>query len=363
MLGGWVMALKETKPMPVKNPHIKIELPQVLFGTGHGDTLKGRGGNDVLFGLGGDDNLFGGSGLDFLFGGAGMDSLFGGAGRDYLYGGGGDDKLYGGKGDDFLSGGSGADKFLFDPSNKGEGYDVINDFALGADKIVLNAADILRSDSDIATKTGDASLLDATDFDADSTWDVTASKDGDVLITHPNGKIELNGIKFGEATDSFAELLPALELTGVVAGTAGADHLSGGDGDQALFGLDGDDTLEGGKGNDVLSGGAGADKFVFNPNRAGEGADVIYDFALGTDLIQLSVADVLASTPGLLALSGDPAAFEFTDLDASPLWNLSASADGDLLVSHPNGTIEINGLQFGAGVDTFGEISGALLLV
>jgi Ca2+-binding RTX toxin-like protein len=349
--------------MPVKNPHIKIELPQFLFGKSQDDTLKGKGGNDFLFGFGGNDRLFGGNGLDFLFGGAGMDSLFGGGGRDYLYGGSGEDKLYGGSGNDFLSGGSGADKFLFDPSNKGEGYDVIDDFALGADKIVLNAADILRSDSDIATKTGDASLLDATDFDADSTWDVSASKDGDVLITHPNGKIELNGIKFGEATDSFAELLPALELTGVVAGTAGVDHLAGGAGHQALFGLDGDDSLEGGTGNDVLSGGAGADLFVFNPNRPGEGADVIYDFALGTDKIQLSVADVLASTPGLLALSGDPAAFEFTDLDASPLWNLSASADGDLLVTHPNGTIEINGLQFGVGVDTFGEISGALLLV
>jgi Ca2+-binding RTX toxin-like protein len=192
---------------------------------------------------------------------------------------------------------------------------------------------------------------------------VVASADGDVLIVHPNGKIELNGIKFGAATDSFAELLPALELSGVVGGTAGADSLSGGAGDQALFGLGGDDKLEGGTGNDVLSGGAGSDLFVFNPNRPGEGADVIYDFALGTDKIQLSVADVLASTPGLLALTGDPAAFEFTDLDASALWNLSASADGDLLVTHPNGTIEINGLQFGVGVDTFGEIAGALLLV
>jgi trimeric autotransporter adhesin len=349
--------------MPVQSPHIRIELPQILFGSWTNDTLKGRGGNDVLFGLWGDDTLFGGNGLDFLFGGAGKDSLFGGGGRDYLYGGSGDDRLSGGSGNDFLSGGSGADKFLFDPSNKGEGYDGIHDFELGADKIVLNAADILRSDGDIATKTGDTSLLDATDFDADSTWDVLASHDGDVLIKHPNGYIELQGIKFGASTDSFAELLPALELTGVVAGTAGADHLSGGAGDQALFGLNGDDTLEGGTGNDVLSGGAGADKFVFNPNRPGEGADVIYDFALGTDKIQLSVADVLASTPGLLALTGDPAAFEFTDLDASPLWNLSASADGDLLVTHPNGTIEINGLQFGAGVDTFGEISGALLLV
>jgi Ca2+-binding RTX toxin-like protein len=341
--------------MPRNNSKNTFDFRGLQIGSQGNDILHGRHGGDILLGLGGNDQLFGRGGLDFLFGGAGMDSLFGGGGRDYLYGGSGDDKLYGGAGNDFLAGGAGADKFLFDPSNKGEGYDVIDDFALGADKIVLNAADILRSDGDIASKTGDPSLLDATDFDADSSWDVVASADGDVLIVHPNGKIELNGIKFGAATDSFAELLPALELTGVVGGTAGADSLSGGAGDQALFGLGGDDKLEGGTGNDVLSGGAGSDLFVFNPNRPGEGADVIYDFALGTDKIQLSVADVLASTPGLLALTGDPAAFEFTDLDASALWNLSASADGDLLVT--------NGLQFGVGVDTFGEIAGALLLV
>jgi serralysin len=333
------------------------------FGTKGHDTFKGGKGTDVLFGLGGNDRLFGNAGLDFLFGGAGDDLLDGGAGRDYLYGGHGADSLAGGSGNDFLSGGAGADRFNFDPSNTAEGYDVIADFAVGTDKIVLNASDILRGDSDITTKTGDAALLDATDFDADSSWDVKASRDGDVLIVHPNGKIELNGVRFGAATDSFAELLPALELTGVVAGTAGADMLHGGNGDQALFGLAGDDRLEGGRGDDVLVGGAGADKFAFNPNRAGEGADVIYDFALGTDKIQLKVADVLASTPGLLALSGDPLAFETTDLDASTLWNLSASADGDLLVTHPNGTIEINGLPFGPGVSLFGQIAGALELI
>jgi Ca2+-binding RTX toxin-like protein len=349
--------------MPKNNANCGFDFSGVLIGGPGNDTLRGSSRGDFLFGFGGDDSLFGRGGTDFLFGGAGMDMLYGGGGRDYLYGGAGDDLLIGGSGNDFLSGGAGADKFQFDPSNHREGRDTVADFTLGADKIVLNAADILRSDSDITTKTGDASLLDATDFDADSSWDVKASSDGDVLIVHPNGQIELNGIRYGAATDSFAELLPALELTGVVGGTDGADSLSGGAGDQALFGLAGDDRLEGGTGNDALSGGAGADVFVFNPNRPGEGNDLLYDFALGTDKIELKVADVLASTPGLLALSGDPLAFETTDLDASPLWNLSASADGDLWFTHPNGTIEINGLAFGAGVDTFGEIAGALLLV
>jgi Ca2+-binding RTX toxin-like protein len=129
-------------------------------------------------------------------------------------------------------------------------------------------------------------------------------------------------------------------------GQEGDDMLDGGSGRDALFGGVGNDTLEGGKGNDTLKGGDGADKFIFNPNREGEGHDVIKDFVLGTDKIVLSVANVLASTPGLLALAGDPNAFDPEDLDASDKWGLSASHDGDLLVTHPNGTIELDGIKF-----------------
>jgi Ca2+-binding RTX toxin-like protein len=357
-----------------------VWFPKVKFGTHANDGLLGTAGFDLIFGLGGDDRIYGRGGHDWLFGGTGMDRLFGGdgndvlsgdGGNDLLYGGDGHDRLYGGTGDDKLTGGSGndqlfggtgADKFYFDPSNFGEGYDTIRDFAVGTDKISLNAADILAGDPDIITKSGDPALLDATDFDADSSWDVKASRDGDVLIVHPTGKIELNGVAFSAATDSFAELLPALELTGVVAGDTGNNNLSGGNGDQAIFGLAGNDNIEGGKGDDALVGGDGADRFLFNPNRMGEGKDVILDFALGADKIVLAVADVLASTPGLLALAGDPTAFEPEDLDASPLWNLVASADGDLVVVHPNGTIELNGVAFAPSL-TFGAILPAIELV
>jgi Ca2+-binding RTX toxin-like protein len=355
-------------------------LPRVKFGTSGNDTIHGTPFIDIIFGGNGNDRIYGNDGMDFLFGGNGNDYLSGGRGHDILsgghghdwldggtgndrlYGGAGSDKMIGGSGNDVLFGGADADKFYFDPSNKSEGHDRIGDFAVGSDKISLNAADILIGDPDIITKSGDPSLLDATDFDADSSWDVRASRDGDVLIVHPTGTIELDKVKFSAATDSFAELLPALELTGVVAGDAGNNDLSGGNGDQALFGLAGDDRLEGGKGDDALVGGAGADRFLFNPARLGEGKDVILDFELGTDFIVLNVADVLASTPGLLGLAGDPNAFEPEDLDASPLWNLVASADGDLVVVHPNGTIELNGVAFDPGLN-FAAILPAIELV
>jgi beta-glucanase (GH16 family) len=54
--------------------------------------------------------------------------------------------------------------------------------------------------------------------------------------------------------------------------------------DNIVTGGDGAQTLDGGAGNDILIGGAGADTFVV---RAGNGSDVITDFAPGTDRVRL----------------------------------------------------------------------------
>jgi Ca2+-binding RTX toxin-like protein len=68
-------------------------------------------------------------------------------------------------------------------------------------------------------------------------------------------------------------------------------QLYGGLGDDVLIGAKGDDTLDGGQGRDHMAGGAGSDVFVL---RAGDGAstsqgaDVIYDFQTGTDLLMLT---------------------------------------------------------------------------
>lgn len=61
--------------------------PDLVIGTGTGETLDGLGGNDVILGLGGDDTLIGGSGSDLLLGGDGADVLVGGLGNDVLAGG------------------------------------------------------------------------------------------------------------------------------------------------------------------------------------------------------------------------------------------------------------------------------------
>jgi Ca2+-binding RTX toxin-like protein len=124
-----------------------------LFGDAGADTLQGGTGNDRLDGGDGDDALWGENDADTLFGGLGDDVLRGGKGGDALTGGEGDDSILGGTGNDVLNGGEGgdtmngglgADTFYFaaltDSSNV-EGFDLIQGFVSGQDKLHLSAID------------------------------------------------------------------------------------------------------------------------------------------------------------------------------------------------------------------------------
>ena len=83
----------------------------------------------------GADTLTGATGGDTSTGSAGGDTLTGTAGADTLNGGAGNDTINGLGGNDTLTGGAGADRFVF---GAGGGNDVILDFSLGEDKIVLD---------------------------------------------------------------------------------------------------------------------------------------------------------------------------------------------------------------------------------
>ncbi|CAD5970726.1 hypothetical protein PCC9214_03794 [Planktothrix tepida] len=68
-------------------------------------------------------------------------------------------------------------------------------------------------------------------------------------------------------------------------GDLGDDSLYGGQGDDFLEGGEGDDHLFGDLGNDILIGGKGRDRFYIAGNT---GVDIINDFTLGEDQIQLT---------------------------------------------------------------------------
>lgn len=184
---------------------------EIIYGFGGDDKLSGNGGHDVLVGGKGNDMLDGGKGSDRLYGGAGDDMLWGGNGRDFIFGGIGSDAIEGGRGSDILKGGEGADRFIFNPNRAGEGHDRINDFELGTDKIVLSVAAVLASTPDLLTLSGDPNAFEGTDLDASDKWNLSASHDGDLVISHPTGAIELDGIKFADSLN-FTALLPAIDL-------------------------------------------------------------------------------------------------------------------------------------------------------
>ena len=120
----------------------------------------------------------------------------------------GADRLAGGDGDSLLVGGRGPDAFLFDPSNPNEGHDLIADFNLAeGDAVVLRLDDILDADPDLAEAAGDHDELEPQDFDADPDWTVTESPDGNLVVGHPGGSIELQGVQVSPASDDISKLV------------------------------------------------------------------------------------------------------------------------------------------------------------
>lgn len=225
--------------------------------------LTGTAGNDVLPGTAGEDIIDGGDGNDILFARGSGDTVKGGLGDDKIGGGEGNDDLYGDDGNDILFGGNGADEI-----HGGAGNDAIFG-GLGDDIIYGDEGD-------------------------DQVWgaggnDQLKGAGGNDMLGGRAGNDSLSG---GAGKD-------------VLYGGVGNDRLFGDQGGDSLFGGAGRDILSGGTGNDSLSGGAGVDTFIF---AAGDGNDVITDFEVGIDRIELSgqTYSVSANADGfaLLTLSG-----------------------------------------------------------
>jgi serralysin len=85
------------------------------------------------------------------------------------------------------------------------------------------------------------------------------------------------------------------KLANTIKGGAGDDILLGKGGDDTLFGDVGNDTLVGGAGKDTLTGGEGNNTFTFKTWKDSSGQilerDIITDFKVGLDLIDLSAFD------------------------------------------------------------------------
>lgn len=169
---------------------------------GDGDTVRGEGGDDIIKGGKGGDVLFGDAfdvfgsnakgGNDVVTGGRGKDFIVGDGGSMLGSAEGGDDRLYGGKGsdtvigdglglgeavmagDDFISGGRGADHLYGDSFNvqnvfvsgsdifyfnDRSGQDIIYDFEVGKDSIVIGSYDEVKSFDDLVIAEADGNTV------------------------------------------------------------------------------------------------------------------------------------------------------------------------------------------------------------
>ena len=241
-----------------------------LFGVGNGiaNTILGNSGSNLLLGGAGDDVVRGGGGVDSLFGESGNDQLFGDAGIDYLVGGigndvidGGEDAdaLYGEDGDDTLTGGTG---FHTDILVGGAGNDILyGNSGLGD----YDRMDGGAGDDSYYVDTPDDLTFEAVGGGTDTVY-ATINGAGYYLYANVENLVLGGNTPFGVGND----------LDNRITGSASSNWLLGGAGN---------DILNGGAGNDVLFGEAGADTFVFTQ---GTGGDVVGDFAVGTDRIDLS---------------------------------------------------------------------------
>ena len=241
----------------------------VSGGSGN-DTIYGGGGADTFSGNGGDDWISGGTGQDTLYGGTGKDTLEGGNGADDLFGGDGADTIYGGNGNDVVEGGNGEDSVFL-----GAGNDVFIDTTqtgtAGRDTVFGGAgADTLQGGG------GDDR------FSGGNGADLITGGGGNDTLDGGNGADTLEG-------ESGADLITGGSGSDTLDGGNGADILEGGGGRDQIEGGNGKDILSGGAGDDVLIGGAGADTFVFVGNG---GDDVVDDFELGVDVLQIDTSRV-----------------------------------------------------------------------
>ncbi|AIG05381.1 retention module-containing protein [Pseudomonas fluorescens] len=256
----------------------------------------------TLTGTNGDDILMAGAGNNILNGGDGNDVLTAGSGNNEMHGGNGNDLLFSGIGNDLLDGGAGIDTVSYAHATAG---------------VTVNLG--------LATS------------------QVTGGAGTDTLLALEN----LIGSNFND----------------VLTGDGSNNLISGGLGNDTLKGEGGDDILIGGPGNNTLTGGAGADTFQYLTGNSGH--DVITDFAVGTDKLDLS--QLLQGENGTAASLDDYLQFKVvggtTTIDISAVAGATPTQTIDLagvnLATHYGVTPGAGGL-IASGADTATIINGML---
>jgi Ca2+-binding RTX toxin-like protein len=275
----------------------------VILGGNGSDTIYGLGGNDTLDGGAGNDSLYGGDGADYINGGSGNDTavyttsgvgvivnllinfaaggeaqgdsfnsienlsgsnfydilaaddnnniIWGNDGDDLLNGRGGNDIIYGGSGNDQLYSGLGADKLYGDSGNDTANY------MLSTSAVSVNLQNNINSGGDAA---------------------------GDLLYNIENLRgSDFNDKLYGNAGNNSIDGSIGDDF---IFGNAGNDYITDQSGNDFIDGGAGNDFISGGYGDDIMIGGKGNDIFRFEYFSIGN--DIVKDFQIGFDLVQLT---------------------------------------------------------------------------
>lgn len=271
----------------------------ITHGTSANNNISG-----ILYGASTNDIMYGYAGSDTLNGGVGNDTLYGGDDNDTLNGGDGNDILDGGAGNDTLTGNSGNDTFVYTA-----GLDSVTDSNSGTELLRMGAGIDVNAISFSNVSTYDTKIIVNASTDEVTISNLRSTNtsyriesiefaDGFITSLHDyaswvNGTSGNDLIAYTSAGETILgkggnDTITAGGGNDDVHGGSGDDTISGEGGNDLLHGGEGNDTLYGGDGLDTLFGGGGEDVFVFETSTAFNNIDVIKDFDIANDAIDLS---------------------------------------------------------------------------
>jgi Ca2+-binding RTX toxin-like protein len=245
-------------------------------GAGNDRCLSGGAGNDVIHGGAGDDCIYGDTGNGTSV--SGNDQIFGDDGSDDLRGQSGNDLVSGGAGDDFVTGGPGADQVNGDA---GDDY--------------LEGGPGLGTPADNGDVISGGSGIDTYDYfhnSSDNTTPVNLTLDG-----------QANDGLAGEGDNILSDvedIQASVSNPTTITGTAAANSISGGNGNDVIDPSDGNDFVFAGGGDDTVN---TNDGYVDRVS-CGDGADTVN--ADEFDIVSDDCETVHRTTRGSLATEDHP---------------------------------------------------------
>ena len=262
---------------------------------------------------------------------------------DTLKGGIGDDTIIGNKGDDIMEGGAGNDRLIW---NNGDGSDLMEGGTGHNDIVEVNGAVEDGDNFELRANghRGEFERLNLGNFVLDiddvEKMEINGGGGDDTLTVKDISATDIEKVIFDggdgddilDATEAevavFArgqkgnDILKSGLQDDVLEGRQGDDLLSGGDGNDTLLGGTGDDTLIGGKGDNVFRGGAGADVFVVGF----DGINVIQDFDIQRDTLQISLTDFGASSASQFAYDSSDGSLSYKETHVATIETESSTA-------------------------------------